>query len=127
MVPQLLPSHWMGIVQGAASGNGKRGAGSTVGAQSTRLFVSFVRGDVGSKRMTSVGLSPDTCLRTLCGSGGFPLLFHAWPLAEARDRRLGLCDAVGHARRLGFPLGILRAVPLASVGDQGVEGTRDSA
>ena len=47
--------------------------------------------------------------------------------AEAQNRKLGPCVAVGHTRQLCFPLGNLRAVPLASVGDQCVERTRDIA
>ena len=103
----------------------KCGAGSTAGAQSTRLLVSFVCGDVGSERMTGSGLSPDTCRWTLCGSGDLPSFASrtACPRRRAEGQDLA-CQRAGEAIMFSPCLAFLRAVPLASVGDQRVEGTR---
>ena len=90
----------------------KCGAGSTAGAQSTRLLVSFVCGDVGSERMTGTGWSPDTCHRTLCGSGDFPLLFRAWFRPRRRAEDWALVLPAGKQGDYVFLFGVLSSSPL---------------
>ena len=100
------------------------GAGSTAGAQSTRLLVSFARGDVGSERMTGSGLSPDTFRWTLCGSGDLPSFASRTACPRRRAEGQDLALPAGKQGDYVFPLSVFRTVPLASVGDQYVEGTR---